>query len=159
MYAFLIKIVQEKEVLHCSRRSRSMYGRCKWYRYGSRWCMEVLALLDQDLGHKAGLNIQSPYFFPYPLTSLDPDSWDFYMFCFFYFLGDFWSQTTQGTSMGRARVHFNKKKPLSIKLRDWGRSWPVWIPPPTHPKKAKNRLNFDFLTQFVYIKLLLDMTK
>ena len=27
--------------------------------------------------------------------------------CFlFYFLGDFWSETTQGTSMGRARIHF-----------------------------------------------------
>ena len=54
---FLIKIVQEKELSDCSRRSWTMYGRCRWYSYGSRICMEVPALLKQDLGHQAGLNI------------------------------------------------------------------------------------------------------
>ena len=33
--------------------------------------------------------------------------------CFlFYFLGDFWSETTQGTSMGRARIHFRGSWPI-----------------------------------------------
>ena len=50
-----------KRVLDCSRWSGTMYGRCRWYIYGSRWCMEVLALLNQDLGHQSGFNIQGAF--------------------------------------------------------------------------------------------------
>ena len=51
--------------------------------------------------------------------------------CFlFYFLGDFWSETTQGTSMGRARIHFRG-------------SWP--IQGPFQPKKLAPALKYDFL--------------
>jgi len=48
--------------------------------------------------------------------------------CFlFYFLGDFWSETTQGTSMGRARIHFRG-------------SWP--IQGPFQPKKLAPKPKF-----------------
>ena len=36
-----------------------MFGRCRWCRYGSR--MEVPALLNQDLGHQSGFNIQGAF--------------------------------------------------------------------------------------------------
>ena len=44
---------------NCSRRSRTVFGRCRWCRYGSR--MEVPALLNQDLGHQSGFNIQGAF--------------------------------------------------------------------------------------------------
>ena len=57
-----------------------------------------------------------------PLSSLSPVS--------LLFLGDFWSETTQGTSLGRARIHFRG-------------SWP--IQGPFQPKKLAPALKYDFL--------------